>query len=86
MNAKIRKLASEIEKTERKIAELTDHLEDLKTRKEVTENDYIIQRVRNAASQGATLEEVMGLLNEPIAIPVLSKMKELEAEERGSNE
>lgn len=86
MNAKIRKLASEIEKTERKITELTDHLEDLKTRKEVTENDYIIQRVRNAASQGATLEEVMCLLNEPIAIPVLSKMKELEAEERGSNE
>ena len=65
MNTKIRRIEADIERSEKRIAELTDHIKDLKTRKLIAENEEIVKRVREASKQGASLEEVVSMLNDP---------------------
>ena len=63
MNQRIEKMAEEIARTERKIADATNRLRDLRDRKTALENDEIVARVRVAAAEeGADIDAVLDRL------------------------
>ena len=63
MNPKVRKATRDVERAERKLAELTAELKQLRSEKAKLEDQEIVRRVRTAsAKSGDGIEEVLAHL------------------------
>lgn len=63
MNQKVRKAQRDVERAERKLAEIAAELKQLKSDRTKHENDEIVKRVRSVSARtGAPIDEVLAQL------------------------